>query len=643
MAAPSFSVSSESSPTKKNTSNQTHLQPSFHHTQEKKILTKNTLVCFCLFLSFFSGVCIGCCNTSKKRDALVMDKTQYSIVKDLRNATLKVERGPQTYFLGAMEEATLSRASSITLSATQYLKTTNTLSGARHLYHGPAVWYPSDPFEVPGRAEDAITLSNTQYIYTRNEQDGQLQIHKGPRIWVPSSPFDVRISEVTEAISLRSNEYIRIIDNLTGIIRVERGESIVYLQPTEALAPRADGRKSGIETAVNIDAQTAVVVRNNKTGQVSLVTDKGLFFPGNYESIESVQKKIILEDQHTIILKDQAGNYHFKTGSAHVKVPGSMGTDPAPTTLADGTIITSEVELEGEGKKKRKKRQAEVMENTAELDRAFFLPPFWEIVELHWSVGPRKQERKPITVIDQRPHQMLLTFKCRTADSVELDLDCNFYWQILDVPKMITKTQNPTGDICFHAKAVISQAVSKLTLDKFLHSFNMIISNAMLSSDDTFYQDRGLMIHSAEMRGLHCTDPTTEQVLQEIIKETTHRLNRLQKQTSDNEVSVLSMKGAIEAETLKGELLQIRQGHRKIEKTSEGESEALQIAAFFEKFGGGTHNLNTSTALEIWHALRQRDSVQALAAGTAQLFVAPADVNLNLGTPLGPPRGSKLK
>jgi len=95
---------------------------------------------------------------------------------------------------------------------------------------------------------------------------------------------------------------------------------------------------------------------------------------------------------------------------------------------------------------------------------------------------------------------------------------------------------------------------------------------------------------------MHCKDPKTEEVLQDIIKETTHRLNRLQKQTSDNEVQMLSMKGAIEKEKLNGDLLHIRQSHRKIDAVTTGESEAAAVEAFFAKFGAGD-KINMNTAL----------------------------------------------
>lgn len=642
--------------------------------------------------------CIGPCQSGERRRALVLAHTEYAIINDTLNGNRAIVKGPTKYFLGAFEEALGDRngvKSSLTLGPTQYLITRNKKDGSLAMYHGPCVWTPQDPFEEPvdGGVKDAVVLSATQYIITHNDNDGKLTLYKGPAKWVPKVPFEklwgpvrdaISLSPtqyihvfneqtgeltavrgplvwfpedpfetvkgpVQEAIPLKSNEYIRVVDTKTGIIRVERGENLVFLSPTEkALIP--DGAKNPVETAVNIDSQTAVIVRNTKTGQVNLITKKGLYFPTPYEVIESVQKKIILKDKHTIVLRDQFGNYHFKSGNLHElkqyqSVPSSSLTTSTSDADHERKTVEEEVDLKKskrakKGKEKEKEREAEQPEEasigapTEETERAFFIPPFWEIVKLNWSVGPRKDTKKAITVIDQRPHQMTYIFVCRTADSVELELDVSFYWQILDVPKMLQRTQDPTGDICFHARSVISQAISKLTLDKFMHSFNSVVSTAVLSPDDDFYELRGLKIHNAELRAMHCKDPKTEEVLQEIIKETTNRLNRLQKQTSDNEVQMLSMKGAIEKEKLNGELLQIRQSHRKIDALSTGESEAAAVEAFFSRFGGEKINLNT--ALEIWNALRRKEAIQSLSGGTAQLFVTPTDVNLNIATGFNP-------
>lgn len=471
-------------------------------------------------------------------------------------------------------------------------------------------------YEERVRAENGLTLSPTQYITVYNKQDGTIKSIKGPRIWFPETPFEEARDGVKEAISLKSNEYIRIENSLTGNVRVERGEQVVFPEPFEKV-------KDGVQTAVNIDAHTAVIIRNTKNGQVNLYTEPGLFFPGNYEIIEKVVKKIVLQDQHTIILKDHLGNYHFRTGGRIIG--GKVEKNPK---------LKDEEETSSSKKKKGKLKDNNSVVNLPSNDsedgtRAFFLPPFWEIVELEWAVGPTKLERKKIKVIDQRSHQMSYLFTVRTADSVELEIDCNFYWQIIDVELMISKTQNPTADICFHARSVISQAVSKLTLDKLQNNFNEVVNSSMLNPEDDFYEKRGLVVHSAEMRSLHCKDPSVEAILQDIIKETTVRINRLQKQTSENEVKLLQVQGDIEHEKLNAELLKIRRQQLKEDKSNVGESEAEQIMSFFSKFGG-IDKLNSQVALDLWHTLRRTESVKALASGNSQLYLTPDDVNFQI-------------
>jgi hypothetical protein len=218
-----------------------------------------------------------------------------------------------------------------------------------------------------------------------NEQDGTLRAVIGPCVWFPESPFESIKDGVREAISLKSNEYIRILDTGNGNVRVERGEQLVTLSPTETLLSSTGKKGGNVETAVNIDSQTAVVVRNTKNGQIDLITQKGLFFPGPYEVIESVQKKIILQDQHTIILRDQAGNYHFKSG---VSAPASTAVVPAADQTAEAAPEKPTLDKKKSRKMKGKGKEDEPeFEPEIEFERAFFLPPFWEIVRLRFPTS----------------------------------------------------------------------------------------------------------------------------------------------------------------------------------------------------------------------------------------------------------------
>jgi len=163
-----------------------------------------------------------------------------------------------------------------------------------------------------------------------------------------------------------------------------------------------------------------------------------------------------------------------------------------------------------------------------------------------------------------------------------------------------------------------------------MSQFNVIISKAVLEKPDAFYSDRGCVVHSVEVRSIHCKDPTTEKVLQEIIKETTDRLNRLQKQASENEVRLYKMKGDIESEKLNGDLLKVKHDHHRAEALMEGEAQSDMIKSFLK--GLETANVPFDIQVSMWQALQKMESVDQLSSGNTQLFFTPSDVKLSIET-----------
>merc|ERR1719359_1419560 len=70
-----------------------------------------------------------------------------------------------------------------------------------------------------------------------------------------------------------------------------------------------------------------------------------------------------------------------------------------------------------------------------------------------------------------------------------------------------------------------------------MSNFNSIIKQAWnRESRATFYEDRGVELQSMELTRFDCADEKTAMILQEIIQETTNRINRLTAQESENEV-----------------------------------------------------------------------------------------------------------
>merc|ERR1712124_146636 len=118
-----------------------------------------------------------------------------------------------------------------------------------------------------------------------------------------------------------------------------------------------------------------------------------------------------------------------------------------------------------------------------------------------------------------------------------------------------------------------------------------------------------------------CSDRRTSEVLQQIIEETTNRLNRLSQAESENEVNLFKMQGQIEQEKLNAELLQIQHEHTKSEADVVGDAEAQKAAAFMRGLEKTVPMLEDR--ISMWKNLRQIDTLTAVSEGNAKLYYTP--------------------
>lgn len=476
--------------------------------------------------------------------------------------------------------------------------------------------------------------------------DGPSQMRLGP--------YDVVHKEKTKAITLEANEYIRLVDDITGKIRLETGEKLVYPGPTEKFLEA--GKKRGVA----IDPETAVLVRSRKTGDLRLHTKHGMYFPSIDDDIVKVQKLITLAEYQTMIIKDRFGQYHFVSGAIQAQpmleqtnaerkrdldkrenIESKM-TDNNNDAL-DATSCASK--MKGIVLRESITERGFVCQNKSpnflQLNRSsngqdggvsFFLPPYCQIVELVWSSGVKKEKKHgkgtKKTVFDSRPWYMNYEFVVRTSDNVELLLSISFFWSLENIAFMIRNTDDAPGDICHHARSEIIQAVSKVTLKQFMENFNFIVHKTILESNDPFYEERGSKIHSVEVRSFECLDKKIDGVLQEIIKESTDRINRLQLVESENEVALEKMKGRIEEEKIKGQLIDVKNEHQRKEALIDGEAEAERVAAFIKGLNGVC---SEEQAIRIFNELRKAEVMTQLANSDAHLYFTPAECDLRLG------------
>lgn len=534
----------------------------------------------------------------------------------------EVVNGPGTRCVGPFRSG--GKRSHIFLKKTQWCRVKNQLTGEQKVHtgeQGGVVKLEAYDELVVGPTE-AENLKTVDYLVIMNESDSVRRIEKGVMLFYPGD-WDI-IEDRKKAIPLKHNEYIKILDEKSGEITVYKGEDLVFLEPTQTQM------SSKPQKAINVDEHHAVLVRNTKDGSLYLVTEKKLFFPKATEEVEAIRDKIVLEDHQVVVIIDRNGRYIFKEGRAPANIyADEEGSDEEEV---DGKLVKKT-----RAKKKLTKEEENMMKQLK--DRAFFLPPYCELVELEWYTSPdltHKKER--VSKFDLRPVFMTYEFTCRTCDNVELVIDLTFFWEIDDVRLMLHKTDDLPADICNHARSVIIQDVSQVTLETFMQDFNNVIRKAVLGKDDAFYAERGTKVHTVEVRSIHCKDPGTEAVLQEIIKETTDRLNRLQKQSSENEVKLKRMQGDIEEEKLNGELLAIRHDHHRAEALMTGEAEADQVTAFLK--GVGKADVPFDTQFEMWQGLRKLEGIKTLSTTNSQMYFTPNDVNLSIETLTVPPKKS---
>jgi regulator of protease activity HflC (stomatin/prohibitin superfamily) len=344
------------------------------------------------------------------------------------------------------------------------------------------------------------------------------------------------------------------------------------------------------------------LVLSKETGQQRLAQEKGMFYPGAHDEIWEVRELIRVEPHQVVIVQDNAGAYTFHKGAS----------------CSGGT--------------------------------AFFLPPHCNLVTMHWGSAASPDEisanrvasgtkqvnfKVPIVKIDTRAQYAFFEYEVRTSDNVALSLEGTIFWQVVSVEQMIQTTGDPKGDVWYHARSAMIQAASRVTLEVFMSDFNAIVSNAT-EQDDSFYAERGVKLHTLEVTKYECIDRKTSQVLQEIIQETTNRINRMQKQHSDNEVLKEKMLGDIEVEKQNTALIQARCDNDRMRAIIEGEAAGLRLAKNVSTFFASLEGCmpDEEKRLQLFRFFEEQaeatNRTKHIASGQAKLFVTPQDVNLKL-------------
>eukprot|EP00971_Amphidinium_carterae_P009670 190832-Amphidinium_carterae.1 len=233
--------------------------------------------------------------------------------------------------------------------------------------------------------------------------------------------------------------------------------------------------------------------------------------------------------------------------------------------------------------------------------------------------------------------RLAFQYEAHTSDNVKLLLDGVVFWRIADVHALLNATGDPEGDVWHHSRSVLIQAVSQSNLDTFMKSFNNITQQAFLAqSQDGFYEKRGVEVQSMEVTRFECVDPETAAVLQEIIRETTNRINRLQTQESENEVRASALTANIQLELQRGQFIKTQAANIRLEASTGGAKEGARLAAEASTFMNGMNQTvdNASLRLDLYKMHEEHrtknNQTGTLSKGDAKLYLVPSDLNLRL-------------
>jgi hypothetical protein len=98
-------------------------------------------------------------------------------------------------------------------------------------------------------------------------------------------------------------------------------------------------------------------------------------------------------------------------------------------------------------------------------------------------------------------------------------------------------------------------------------------------------------------------------------------MNRLQQQESENEVQLFSIKGEVEEEKAKQDLLQVQVINSNLQAQMQGLAEAERVKSFLVALEGNVPELDTRVGL--WNVLRKQDALKAVSSNGAHLWSCP--------------------
>jgi regulator of protease activity HflC (stomatin/prohibitin superfamily) len=514
---------------------------------------------------------------------IVLQKNEYMRLVDALSGEERVVTGPLTLVPRPLEEAPDGVSQAVVVGPSTSVLVLNRATGIKRLVRQEGVFTPA-PYETIVRTQEATLLEPHQYAVVKDELTGRSCNREGPSL-LHIGAYEELLG-VNPKVMLEKDEYIQFLDKRSGEERILTGPQTIVPEPWEI-------SEEGKRSAAFLTTETAVLILNRTTGQQRLESTPGVFIPGPYERVIEVRSKIRVLPHQAVVVRDASGD---------LSVRGGADDD----------------------------------------SQAFFLEPYFKVLEMQWSDYSRPGVEEPapkalISKIDLRARKMFFNYEVRTGDNVKLRLEGTIFWQVKDVAKMISLTSDPAGDISQHARSALIQGVSKVPLSRFMSDFNNITMEAFnTQAKDGFYAERGVELQSMELTRFDCVDAATAKVLQQIIQETTNRINELQKASSENDVRSAHLRADIALEKQRTELIRTRAENTRLEAEMAGQADGMKLvetaSTFIDGLSASLPSVDSRVELyKLQETMKGRNTdTQNLASGKATLFLTPDDLDLKL-------------
>jgi len=585
--------------------------------------------------------------SSEVREPKLLLQDEYAITKDTKSGGMAVRHGPGRLFLGAYEEEQKVEKAR-TLGRRDYMIVENKRTGQRKVISGMDgsgnEGFQYRPCVSPARVGDAPITDNI----CAQEDLGELQ----------------------SAVVLSKHQFVKVTNKLDGSIKVVRGidgpekDGLTYFpcasinKNEEVSTTCAFEDLDDVQDARVVTAESALLVKSTTTGTLRLVDTPGPYFPGAYEEVMREPRHLIRVAQYeTVVVEKEDGTYEFHAGSSNSSA--HSGSTSTSVTKSSGT--------------------------------SFFLPPYAKVLSFKWTSGYDVEDQTEkgsaatttITKIDQRMQQLFFEYDdVRTNDNIEFEVEGTIFWQVEDVQKMVTATNDPTGDLWHRMRSRISEAASSYNYREFLVSLrNLTAAVKQNELTQEFYSMRGVKVYDIQLIEVELRDEKLEEkIVGAMAVEAIDRMNRVNSQKSETEVEIVKLNGAhaVDAakvantralESLRAEnalmaeqntqalkvkqqenqlvlekhrtaYLDVVRNNSMLQARSTGEQRGVMLGSVVEKYLDSMQRagLSVNQSLSLYKLRmmyeNQNTTTSNLAKGDAQLYLTPAQANVHLGDAL---------